>query len=94
MNTSRPLSTALNADMKQSTTNTRTLAVLKIANVNAMNKIIDPFILKPTLTADGRKWVQRCFICAKQVDFLKTMPAQRVAVGELVRHAKCRNYLR
>lgn len=50
-------------------------------------------MLKPVLTADGRPWVQRCFICAKSVNFLKTTPDQRVKVGDLVRHKKCRSYL-
>lgn len=52
--------------------------------------ITDPHMLKPVYTADGRKWAQRCFICSKTVDFLKTSPVERVQVGELVRHKKCR----
>jgi len=55
-----------------------------------MNKITDPYMLKPSLTADGRPWVQRCFICGKSVNYLKSMPWQRVKVGDLVRHEKCR----
>lgn len=55
-----------------------------------MPKITDPYMLKPTLTADGKPWVQRCFICAKLVDFLKTSSVERVTVGEMVRHKKCR----
>jgi hypothetical protein len=51
--------------------------------------IMDPYMLKPVLTIDGRPWVQRCFICAQGVNLLKTPPAQRVRVGELVRHARC-----
>jgi hypothetical protein len=51
--------------------------------------ITDPYMLKPTLTADGRPWVQRCFLCAKGVNFQKLMPWQWVRVGGLVRHAKC-----
>ena len=58
-----------------------------------VNNSIEPEMLKPVLTADGRPWVQRCFICAKSVNFLKTTPDQRVKVGDLVRHKKCRSYL-
>lgn len=56
----------------------------------SMEKITDPYMLKPTLTSEGRPWVQRCFICGKLVDFLKTQPTARVKVGDVVRHAKCR----
>jgi hypothetical protein len=59
-----------------------------------MTSITDPYMLKPCLTSDGRKWTQRCFVCAKVVDYLKTMQDQRVQVGELVRHVRCRNYIR
>jgi hypothetical protein len=51
---------------------------------------IDPYVLRPTMTADGRRWVQRCFVCSRPVNFLKTSPVERVQVGELVRHKKCR----
>ena len=50
----------------------------------------DPFVQKPSLTADGHPWVQRCFICLKSVDFLKDIPWVRyVKVGQYVRHKKC-----
>jgi hypothetical protein len=52
-------------------------------------EIKDPMMLKPTLTADGKPWVQRCFICGRTVNFIKEMPSTRVRIGELVRHAKC-----
>jgi hypothetical protein len=58
-----------------------------------MNPITDPYMLKPCLTSEGKPWTQRCFVCARPVDFLKTTPDQRVRVGELVRHAKCKNYI-
>ena len=57
------------------------------------DKITDPYVLKPTRTADGREWTQRCYICGKSVNFLKTTPDQRVRVGNLIRHKKCKNYL-
>lgn len=41
-------------------------------------------------TADGKPWVQPCFVCGKVVDFIKFMPHQRVHVGPYVRHWKCR----
>jgi hypothetical protein len=59
-----------------------------------MEPITDPYMLKPCLTHDGRPWTQRCFMCAKPVDFLKTRAEQRVHVGQLVRHVKCKNYLK
>ena len=52
--------------------------------------IQNPAVLKPVLTWDGKPWCQLCYICLKQIDLIKTMPHQRVRVGELVRHAKCR----
>jgi hypothetical protein len=52
--------------------------------------ITDPFILKPRLTWDGKPWVQRCFVCTKEVNYQKTSPVERVRVGDLVRHKKCR----
>lgn len=58
-----------------------------------MNLITDPYMLKPTLTSNGKEWVQRCFVCAKPVNFLKTTPDQRVRVGNMVRHKKCRRYI-
>jgi hypothetical protein len=52
--------------------------------------ITDPYMLKPMLTADGRPWVQRCFICGKGVNYLKTSTVERVRVGDLVRHKTCK----
>lgn len=43
----------------------------------------------PTLTADGRAWIQRCYVCDKSINFLKDPACKRVKVGELVRHKKC-----
>lgn len=54
------------------------------------DRITDPYMLKPTLTADGRPWVQRCFVCGKLVDYLKTTGVERVRVGGLVRHKACK----
>lgn len=51
--------------------------------------ITDAYMLKPVLTADGRPWTQRCYVCSKTIDFLKTSGDMRVRVGELVRHKKC-----
>lgn len=51
--------------------------------------ITDPYTLRPTLTSDGRPWVQRCFLCGRGVDFLRLTHWQWVRVGELVRHARC-----
>lgn len=50
---------------------------------------LNEYQLKPVLTSDGKPWVQRCFICDKPIDFLKTPAHMRVRVGELVRHARC-----
>jgi hypothetical protein len=73
--------------------NMRMLADLKRANANNMNNITDPYMLKPCLTSEGKPWTQRCFICGKIVNFLKLPQWARIRVGELVRHAKCKNYL-
>ncbi len=50
----------------------------------------DAYLTTPVRTADGRKWVQRCFVCEKVVNFIQTFEHERVQVGELVRHKKCR----
>lgn len=56
-----------------------------------MEPVTDPFMLKPALTADGRPWTQRCYICARPVNFLKMRwGAEWLRVGEMVRHKKCR----
>lgn len=52
-----------------------------------LKEITDPYVLKPVLTADGRPWTQRCYVCTKTVNFLKG--DLRVHVGPLVRHKKC-----
>ena len=49
--------------------------------------VTDPFMLKPSLTADGKPWVQRCYVCTKAVNFLKG--DLYVRVEPLVRHKKC-----
>lgn len=49
--------------------------------------IVDPFMLKPTMTSDGRKWVQRCYICGKSVNFIHGDLYVRVDI--LVRHKRC-----
>lgn len=53
------------------------------------NDITDPLMRTPVLTIDGRPWVQRCFVCARSVNFLKSSPEQRVKVGSFVRHYSC-----
>jgi hypothetical protein len=56
-----------------------------------MTKITDPKMLVPVLTAEGKPWVQRCYLCGKTVNFLKmSWGSEWLRVGELVRHKKCR----
>lgn len=55
----------------------------------SVTRKLNEYQLKPVRTADGRRWVQRCFLCDKSVDFLKDAKSSWVAVGELVRHRKC-----
>lgn len=44
----------------------------------------------PVMTADGRRWAQGCYVCAKQIDFLKDPSGYKwVRVDTLVRHRKC-----
>ncbi len=57
---------------------------------------LNEYQLKPTLTADGRPWVQRCYVCNGSIDLLKLAemnPTQRAArvvrVDTLVRHKRC-----
>lgn len=54
-------------------------------------EIKDPMMLKPTLTADGKPWVQRCYVCGHTVNFLKeSWGSQWVRVDQVVRHKNCR----
>ncbi len=50
---------------------------------------LNEYQLRPVRTADGRLWVQRCFVCDKPINFIKDASVSWVRVGELVRHKKC-----
>lgn len=52
-----------------------------------MDNKTDPYRLKPSLTADGKPWVQRCLYCPKVVNFLKG--DLYIRIGPYVRHKKC-----
>ena len=45
---------------------------------------------EPILTVEGKKWCQLCFICNKQINFLKASKESYVVVGQYVRHKRCR----
>lgn len=46
---------------------------------------------KPVLTADGKPWVQKCYVCGKLVDFLKmSWGSEWLRAGDYVRHKKCK----
>jgi hypothetical protein len=45
---------------------------------------------KPVLTAEGKPWCQNCYVCDKQINFLKqTAGVEYLHVGQYVRHKKC-----
>lgn len=44
---------------------------------------------KPGLTADGVKWYQSCYVCNKQINFLKAYKETWISIGQYVRHTKC-----
>lgn len=45
---------------------------------------------EPVLTQDGVKWVQNCFICNRQINFLKDPQGLKwIRVPPYVRHRKC-----
>jgi len=44
---------------------------------------------KPGLTSDGKKWWQNCYICDKQINFLKAHSESWRQIGQYVRHMKC-----
>jgi hypothetical protein len=44
---------------------------------------------KPGFTADGIKWYQQCFVCNKQINFIKDYRESWMSVGQYVRHKKC-----
>ncbi len=50
---------------------------------------LNEYQLKPVLTADGRQWAQRCYVCDRQVNYIKDASVSYVRVGDLVRHKKC-----
>lgn len=49
--------------------------------------IKDPAMLKPVLTSEGKPWVQRCYVCSKSINLIKS---HYMKIGTLVRHTKCR----
>ena len=60
--------------------------------------ILNEYQLKPVMTSEGKPWVQRCFVCDKQVNFLKLSSEAYIrlhdvkrsdGVYDLVRHRKC-----
>lgn len=44
---------------------------------------------KPGLTVEGAKWYQNCYVCNKQIDFLKVSKESWLSVDPYVRHKKC-----
>ena len=44
---------------------------------------------KPGLTAGGVKWYQNCYVCNKQINFIKAYRESWKAIGQYVRHTKC-----
>jgi len=44
---------------------------------------------KPGFTADGVKWYQNCYVCNKQINFLKAPKESYRTIGQYVRHMKC-----
>lgn len=44
---------------------------------------------KPGLTADGLKWYQNCYVCNKQINFLKAAKESWITIDKYVRHRKC-----
>jgi len=44
---------------------------------------------KPVLTAEGKKWCQNCYVCNKQINFVKAPKESWVSVAPYVRHRKC-----
>jgi hypothetical protein len=49
----------------------------------------NPYQLHPVLTAEGKPWVQRCYVCDKSIDFIRMPSVSWVRVGEMVRHKRC-----
>jgi hypothetical protein len=45
---------------------------------------------QPGLTATGKPWYQKCFICLKNIDLIKTDKQSLVFLGNgMVMHKKC-----
>jgi len=44
---------------------------------------------KPGYTVDGVKWYQNCYVCNKQINFLKAPKESWITIGQYVRHMKC-----
>lgn len=48
------------------------------------------YTLTPGLTADGKPWWQLCYVCRKQVDFIKGPKNSWLGIGNgMIRHKKC-----
>lgn len=51
---------------------------------------LSKFQLQPVRTSVGRRWAQNCYICDKQINFLKDPSGFKwLHVDKLVRHRKC-----
>lgn len=51
--------------------------------------MLNEYQQKPVLTSEGKPWTQRCYVCDKNINFIKEPACKRVKVGDLVRHKKC-----
>lgn len=46
---------------------------------------------EPVLTPDGKPWCQNCYVCNKQINFLKQVAGiEYLHIGQYVRHKKCK----
>jgi hypothetical protein len=44
----------------------------------------------PGLNSEGKPWWQLCYVCRKQIDFIKTPRHKWLGIGNgMVRHKKC-----
>lgn len=51
----------------------------------------DDHMKTPVLTAEGKPWTQRCYVCRHMINFLKeSNGSQWLKIGKFVRHKKCR----
>lgn len=51
---------------------------------------LNKFQLSPVMDANGKPWIQRCYVCDRAIDFKKDPHQIKwLRVDKIIRHRKC-----